>query len=109
MRMQDVAFELIYEPGKDDADPFDSLSRHPSPEKGKDAVERVIKYVLNVEHVVVVDQIKEETHKDTQLQKLSFRIYLPGTGSITKRIQPLHHSTLCRMSCMQCGMDYSSE
>ena len=74
MGMQDVDFELIYEPGKDDADPLDFLSRHPLPEKGKDAVERVIKYVLKAEHAVVVDQIKEETCKDTQLQKLSARI-----------------------------------
>ena len=67
MGMQDVDFELIYEPGKDDADPLDFLSRHPLPEKGKDAVERVIKYVLKAEHAGVVDQIKEETCKDTQL------------------------------------------
>ena len=74
MAMQDVEFELIYELGKDNADPFDFLSRHPLPDKGKDAVERVIKYVVTVEHVVVVDQIKVETCKDTQLQKLSARI-----------------------------------
>jgi len=43
MGMQDVDFELIYEPGKDDADPLDFLPRHPLPEKGKDAVERLIK------------------------------------------------------------------
>ena len=53
MGMQDVDFELIYEPGKDDADPLDLLSRHPLPEKGKDAVERVIKYVLKAKHAVV--------------------------------------------------------
>ena len=75
MGMQDVYFELIYEPGKDSVDPLDFLlTRHPLPQKGKDAVERVIKYVLKAEHVVVVDQIKEETCKDTQLQKLSCRI-----------------------------------
>ncbi len=72
--MQDVDFALIYEPGKDDADPLDFLSRHPLPEKGNDAVERVIKYVVTAEHAVVIDQIKEETCKDTQLQKLSVRI-----------------------------------
>ena len=74
MGMQDVDFELICEPGKDDADPLDFLSRHPLPEKGKDAVERVIKYFVTAEHAVVVDQIKEETCKDPQLQKLSVRI-----------------------------------
>ena len=68
--MQDVDFELIHERGKDDVDPLDFLSRHPLSEKGRDAVERVIKYVLKAEHAVVVDQAKEETSKDTQLQKL---------------------------------------
>ena len=53
--MQDVDFELIYEPENDDADALDFLSRHPLPEKGKDAVERVNKYVLKAEHAVFVD------------------------------------------------------
>ena len=63
-----VDFELIHEPGKDDADPLNFLSRHPLQEEGKDAVERVINYVLKAEHAVVVNKIKEKTHKDTQLQ-----------------------------------------
>ena len=105
MGMQDVDFELIYEPGKDDADPLDFLSRHPLPEKGKDAVERVIKYVLKAEHAIVVDQIKEEICKDTQLQKLSARI-LTGDWERYKRTQTLHHSTVCRMNCIQ-WMAYS--
>ena len=46
----------------------------PLPEKGKDAVERVMKYVVIAEEAVIVDQIKEETCKDTQLQNLSVRI-----------------------------------
>ena len=74
MGMQDVDFELIYEPGKDEEDPLDFLSRHPLPETGRDAVERVIKHVVNAEYAVVMDQIKEETQKDNQLQKLSARI-----------------------------------
>ena len=36
MGMQDVDFELTYEPGKDRADPFDFLSRQFLPETGKD-------------------------------------------------------------------------
>ena len=74
MGMQDVDFELIYEPGKDEEDPLDFLSRHPLPETGRDAVERVIKHVVNAEYAVVMDQIKEETQTDNQLQKLSARI-----------------------------------
>jgi hypothetical protein len=36
MDMQDVDFEIVYEPGKDEADPLDFLSRHPLPEKEND-------------------------------------------------------------------------
>ena len=36
MEMQDVDYKLIYEPGKDEADPLDYLSRHPLPETGDD-------------------------------------------------------------------------
>ena len=74
MRMQDVDSELIYEPGKDNVDPLDYLSRHPLPEKGKDVIKSVIKYVLKAKHVVLEAQIKEETCRDTQFQKLTARI-----------------------------------
>lgn len=74
MGMRDVDFELVYEPGKDEADPLDLLSRHPLPETGKDTREKVIKYVVNAEHAVAVDCIKEETCKDHQLHKMSTRI-----------------------------------
>jgi len=32
MEMQDVDYELVYESGKDEADPLDFLFRHPQPE-----------------------------------------------------------------------------
>lgn len=51
-----------------DVDPPDFLLRHPLQEKGKDAVETVIKYIVTAEHAVIVDQIKEKTYKDTGLQ-----------------------------------------
>ena len=31
MEMQDVDYELVYESGKDEADPLDFLFRHPQP------------------------------------------------------------------------------
>ena len=68
---QDVYFEPTYKPRKDDADPLDFLSRHPLPITGKDAVEKVAKYMISKEHVVVMDNIREETLKDSHLQKLS--------------------------------------
>ena len=38
--MQDVDFELVYEPGKDEADPMDYLSRHPLLITGTDSTEK---------------------------------------------------------------------
>ena len=74
MDMQDVDFELVYEPGKDDADPMDYLSRHPLPITGTDNTEKVVKSVLTTEHAVVIDRIRKETAEDKQLQKLYKRI-----------------------------------
>ena len=74
MGMQDVDFELVYQPGKDEADPLDFLSRHPLPETGTDSVEIVINQVVSSEYAVVLEHIQDEIRKDTQLQKLSGRI-----------------------------------
>ena len=74
MDMQDVDFELLYEPGKDDADPMDYLSRHPLPVTGTDNTENVVKSILTTEHAVVLDRIRKETATDKQLQKLYKRI-----------------------------------
>ena len=63
--MQDVDSELVYHPGKDEADPLDFLSRHPLPETGDD------QWNVNAEHAVVVTQIREETQKDEIMQELS--------------------------------------
>ena len=43
MVVQDVGYELVYEPGKDEADPLDYLSRHPLPEIGDDSNEKIIR------------------------------------------------------------------
>ena len=74
MDMQDVDFELVYEPGKDEQDLLDFLSRHPLPVTGTDNTEKVIKNVIHSEHAIVLDQIREETQKDRQLQKVYKRI-----------------------------------
>ena len=75
MNMQDVDDELVYEPGKDEADPLDFLSRHPLPESGTDSTEKVIKQVVEADHAVVIERIREETKRDKQLQKLCQRIH----------------------------------
>ena len=72
--MQDVDYELVYDPRKDEADPLDFLSRHPLPETGDDKTEEIIRWNLNAEHAVVVTQIREETQKDEFMQQLAERI-----------------------------------
>lgn len=73
--MQDVDFEMKYEPGRDEDDPLDFLSRHPLPVIGNNSTEKVLlKTAIETEHAVVLDRIKEETRLDTARQKLSTAI-----------------------------------
>ena len=74
MDMQDVDFELVYEPGKDEQDPLDFLSRHPLAVSGTDNTEKIVKNIISAEHAVVLDHIREETRRDRELQKLQERI-----------------------------------
>ena len=74
MDMQDVDFEMKYEPGRDEADPLDFLSRHPLPIIGNNSTEKILKAAIETEHAVVLDRIKDETYRDTALQKLSTTI-----------------------------------
>ena len=74
MDMQHGDFEQVHEPGKDDADPMDFLSRHPQPVIGTDNTERVISSILMAEHAIVLERIKTETKKDEQLQNIYQRI-----------------------------------
>ena len=79
MEMQDVDYELVYEPGKYEAGPLDFLSRHPLPETGDDKTEKIIRWNVNVEHAVVVTRIR-------QMRSCSNypRGSLKGTGSNTR-------------------------
>ena len=60
----------MYEPGKDEADPLDYLSRHPLPETGDDSIKKIIRWTVNTEHAVVVTGIRENTPKEEVMQKL---------------------------------------
>ena len=71
MEMQDVDYELVYEPRKDEADPLDYLSSHPLPETEDDSTEKIIRCTLSTEHAVVITRIREETLKDEVMQKNS--------------------------------------
>ena len=70
MEMQDVGYELVYEPGKDAADHLDYLSRHPLPETGKDDTEKTINLIVSNEHGVVMISTKEATSSDPVLQDI---------------------------------------
>ena len=73
MEMQDVDYELVYEPGTDEADPLDFLSIHPLPDTGDDKTEKIIKWNVNAEHAVVVTRIRGETQKDEVMEQLAKR------------------------------------
>ena len=68
--MQDVDFELVYEPGKDENDPLDYNSRHPLPIVGSDDVEKVVKHMIVIEHATVLEKIQSATKHDDVLQKV---------------------------------------
>ncbi|PFX12680.1 Uncharacterized protein K02A2.6 [Stylophora pistillata] len=93
MEMQHMDYELVYEPGKDKADPLDFLSRHPLPETGRDETEKIIKWNVNTEHAVVITRIREDTQKDEIMQRLTKRI-AKGDWEKHKRdkdVEPYQH------------------
>ena len=62
MDMQDVNFEMEHEPGRDEVDPLDFLSRQPLPICGNSSTKKILKVTIETEHAVVLDKIKVETH-----------------------------------------------
>ena len=74
MEMQDVDYEVVFAPGKDEADPLDFPSRHPLPETGHDKNEKIMRWDVNAEHTEVVIRIRPETQKDEVMQRLAKRI-----------------------------------
>ena len=88
--MQDVHYELVYEPGKDEADPLDYLSRHPLPETGDDSTEKIIRWTVNTEHAVVLTRIREKTPKNEVMQKLVKRI-VKGDWKSTSETKTWNH------------------
>ena len=69
--MQDVDYELIYEPGKDENHPLDFLSRHPLSETGDDETEKYIRKVAHHEHALILDRVREATKIDEVSRKLA--------------------------------------
>jgi hypothetical protein len=100
MAMQDVDFELLYQPGKDDNDPLDFLSRHPLPDTGDDKTEAKIKQLMETDHAIIQERIKQESEADSQFQKLNQRI-LRGDWENSIKKQISHHSTQSDRNFMQ--------
>ena len=70
MALQDVDYEIIYEPGKDEKDPLDYLSRHPLPDTGSDHIEKTVAAIVQTNHAIVLEDIARATKCDLQLQKI---------------------------------------
>ncbi|XP_013396147.1 uncharacterized protein LOC106163177 [Lingula anatina] len=74
MDLQDVDYEVVYEPGKNDADP-DYLSRYPLPQMGGHSTEKMIRWMVKSENAVILGEIAEKTLTDPTLIKLGGRIH----------------------------------
>ena len=85
--MQDVDYELIYEPGRDGADPMDYLSRHPLPQTERDDTEKMIKASDSNEHGVVMKSIREATSKDDILRDVLKRMKQNDSDSHKNRAE----------------------
>jgi hypothetical protein len=91
MELQDMDFEVEYQPGKDEADPLDYLSRHPLPETGgKDRTEKVIKWITKAESAITLEKIREETKKDPTLEEIQQYIQTGKWKSSKGRIAPYY-------------------
>ncbi|KAJ8045060.1 hypothetical protein HOLleu_07986 [Holothuria leucospilota] len=93
MDMQNVDYEMVYEPGRDEKDPLDFLSRHPMQETDDDETELNIKQIVADEHSVVIDKILKHTKEDNQLQKVKQRIKCNDWDQYKKDpdIMPFYH------------------
>ena len=70
MAMQDIDFEMKYQPGKDEQDPLDFLSWHPLPTNDDEDTEYAVKVTINDRPAVLLSKIREESRKDETFQKL---------------------------------------
>ena len=65
MEITNFDFELKYEPGKNEVDPLDYISRHPISENDQENTEQVISHISHKENAEIRDRIrtdKERSH-----------------------------------------------
>jgi hypothetical protein len=82
MAIQDLDFTVKYEPGRDEQDPMDYLSRHPLPETENDKTEKVVRQINRSEESATLAELRKETAKDEILQEL---IQCINTGNWKKQ------------------------
>ena len=58
MEMQDIDYELVYEPGKGVADPMNYLSWHPLPDTETDDTEKTVQMKVSNKQGVVMRSIE---------------------------------------------------
>lgn len=67
--MQNLDFTVIHMPGKSNM--ADDMSRHPSPDTSSPRHEKYVKAVIEADHAIVLDTIREKTKKDKEPRKLT--------------------------------------
>ena len=66
--------EIVNEPGKNEVDPMDYLSRYPLPDTERDNMEKIIMALVTNEYGMVLKSIKEATSNDDVLQDVLTRM-----------------------------------
>ena len=61
IEMQD--YELLYEPGKDEKNLLDLFPDIPCRKQETITPREIIRWTLNTEHAVVIDRVRQETHR----------------------------------------------
>ena len=82
----------MYEPGKDEADPLDYLSRHALLGTERGDTEQVIHQVIEAENAVILSNIVNKTHKDKILLDVIDRIQNNGWENYKRRPEILPFS-----------------
>ena len=75
LRLMSYNYEIIYRPGKDDANPADFISRHPDKATPfpDNIAENYVNYLCNniIPKAMTLSEVQKETKNDSTLQKLS--------------------------------------
>ena len=78
LRLMSYNYEIIYRPGKDDANPADFISRHPDKATPfpDNIAENYVNYLCNniIPKAMTLSEVQKETKNDSTLQKLSHAV-----------------------------------